>query len=274
MSSFHSWVCETLIGSADPEQVTARLTTAYIAFIHLQLLTVVMPANYGRYADVKSALTLTGVRFSTRWSWVIQESPAFLVPLAIVIESWSTLTFAKSILLAAFMMHYFNRSFVFPFTMRGASTTPLLPTVLAFGFCSLNGFFQAHSILHGNHPEDENYARMAAGLFIFIAGFLINCDSDRRLRQLRSSSEGVPPGKKVYSIPRGGLFEYVSAANYFGEIVEWTGFAIASGHIAALLFALSSGVFLTIRGVQHHRWYKERFNEVALARKAVIPFVI
>ena len=130
MSSFHSWVCETLIGSADPEQVTARLTTAYIAFIHLQLLTVVMPANYGRYADVKSALTLTGIRFSTRnvmmlqryltqgcnhlicfcrWSWVIQESPAFLVPLAIMIESWSTLTFAKSILMAAFMIHYFNR---------------------------------------------------------------------------------------------------------------------------------------------------------------------
>ena len=93
-----------------------------------------------------------------------------------------------------------------------------------------------------------------SGLSIFIAGFLINLDSDKRLRQLRSSSEGVLPGKKTYGIPRGGLFEYVSAANYFGEIVEWTGFAIASGHVAALLFAVSSGVFLTIRGVQHHRY--------------------
>ena len=55
------------------------------------------------------------------------------------------------------------RSFVFPFTMRGASTTPLLPTVLAFGFCSLNGFFQAHSIIHNDSPGDKNYARMFAG---------------------------------------------------------------------------------------------------------------
>ena len=55
------------------------------------------------------------------------------------------------------------RSFVFPFTMRGASTTPLLPTVLAFGFCSLNGFFQAHSIIHNDSPQDKNYARMFAG---------------------------------------------------------------------------------------------------------------
>ena len=205
MSSFHSWVCETLIGSADPEQVTARLTTAYIAFIHLQLLTVVMPANYGRYADVKSALTLTGVRFSTRNVMMLQryltqyprvQSPALLLQVVVgdpgipglpgsvgnhdrVVEyayvrqehSHGSIydPLLQQVPIAKFIEMPFNepdctlRSFVFPFTLRGASTTPLLPTVLAFGFCSLNGFFQVHSILHGNHQEDENYARMAAG---------------------------------------------------------------------------------------------------------------
>lgn len=212
MSSFHSWVCETLIGSADPEQVTARLTTAYIAFIHLQLLTVVMPANYGRYADVKSALTLTGVRFSTRNVMMRQRYFQFypkgelkilscnshdlllqvvvgdpgipglpgsvgnhdrVVEYAYVRQEHSHGSIYDPLLqqvpIAKFIEMPFNepdctlRSFVFPFTLRGASTTPLLPTVLAFGFCSLNGFFQVHSILHGNHQEDENYARMAAG---------------------------------------------------------------------------------------------------------------
>ena len=65
MPSFHSWLCETLIGSTDPGQVTERLTTAFIAFIAIQVLTVVIPANYGRYADAKSAIS-GGMRFSTR----------------------------------------------------------------------------------------------------------------------------------------------------------------------------------------------------------------
>ena len=64
MPSFHSWVCETLIGSTDPAQVTERLTTAFIAFILLQVLTIVIPANYGRYADAKGAFS--EMRFSTR----------------------------------------------------------------------------------------------------------------------------------------------------------------------------------------------------------------
>jgi 3-oxo-5-alpha-steroid 4-dehydrogenase 1 len=36
------------------------------------------------------------------------------------------------------------------------------------------------------------------------------------------------PGETGYKIPTGGLFDYITGANFFGEIVEWTGFAIAS----------------------------------------------
>ena len=31
-------------------------------------------------------------------------------------------------------------------------------------------------------------------------------------------------------LPKGGLFNYVSSAHYFGETIEWIGFAILNGH--------------------------------------------
>lgn len=57
----------------------------------------------------------------------------------------------------------------------------------------------------------------------------INITHDRMLLALRKkagveSEEGS--SQREYKIPRGGLFEYVSGANYFGEIVEWMGFGL------------------------------------------------
>ena len=88
------------------------------------------------------------------------------------------------------------------------------------------------------------------GLFIFSFGFYVNIDSDRRLRGLRSKDR--KPGE--YKIPIGGMFEYVSAANYFGEICEWWGFALAAQfNRGSLFFAGFSTIFLGMRGLQHHR---------------------
>ena len=59
--------------------------------------------------------------------------------------------------------------------------------------------------------------------FFFRAGMWINIQSDGILRNLRK------PGETNYKIPKGGLFRYVSGANFLGEIAEWSGFAIAAG---------------------------------------------
>jgi len=51
----------------------------------------------------------------------------------------------------------------------------------------------------------------------------------------------------------GGLFEYVSSANYFGEIVEWTGFAIANPTLPALVMAVFTFCNLSARAITYHR---------------------
>ncbi len=78
-----------------------------------------------------------------------------------------------------------------------------------------------------------------------------------------------------FKIPRGGFFEYVSAANYLGEMAEWTGFFFAARNPGALFFAAFTCVFLGTRGVQHHRFYLEKFGEsYPKSRRAVIPFLL
>lgn len=49
------------------------------------------------------------------------------------------------------------------------------------------------------------------------------------------------------------MFDYVSGANYFGEVVEWTGFAIACWNPVALSFAVFALFFLGSRARQYHR---------------------
>lgn len=66
------------------------------------------------------------------------------------------------------------------------------------------------------------------GVLVFLSGMAINIHSDGILTGLRKTSGGKTNGKSDYKIPRGGFFEVVSSANYFGEIVEWWGLFIAT----------------------------------------------
>ncbi|CAE7263248.1 unnamed protein product [Symbiodinium sp. CCMP2592] len=76
----------------------------------------------------------------------------------------------------------------------------------------------------------------------------INLDADHRLRSLRK------PGETGYKVPRGGMFEYISGANFFGEIVEWTGYALAMGFaLPGLTFALCTAANIGPRALWLHR---------------------
>jgi steroid 5-alpha reductase family enzyme len=70
------------------------------------------------------------------------------------------------------------------------------------------------------------------------------------------------------------LFRYVSCPNFLGEILEWTGFAIMTWSPAALAFAVWTLVNLVPRALDHHNWYRSRFEDYPPGRKALIPFVL
>lgn len=69
------------------------------------------------------------------------------------------------------------------------------------------------------------------GTILFFTGMAINIQSDHIVRHLRK------PGDTNHYLPKKGLFKYVTSANYFGEIVEWCGFAILTWSASGAVFA-------------------------------------
>ncbi len=103
---------------------------------------------------------------------------------------------------------------------------------------------------------------IAAIAFFALFGFSAHVAADSRLRRLRPSG---------YVIPQGGLFRWVSCPNYLGEIVEWSGWALATWSLPGLAFALWTAANLAPRALAHQRWYRERFADYPPERRVLVP---
>ncbi|XP_019726269.1 3-oxo-5-alpha-steroid 4-dehydrogenase 2 isoform X4 [Hippocampus comes] len=161
-----------------------------------------------------------------------------------------------------------TRTFIYSFLVRG-QPYPLNAMVGAIFFTSINGFLQGYYLLHcAQLNEWKTDCRLKIGLLLFYTGMAINIHSDYCLRNLRKS------GEVIYKVPKGGLFEYVSAPNYLGEIVEWFGYAMATWGFPSLSFAVFTTCFIGPRAIYHHRFYNKKFKSYSKSRKALIPFLL
>jgi hypothetical protein len=66
----------------------------------------------------------------------------------------------------------------------------------------------------------------------------------------------------------------VSAPNYLGEIVEWSGWALATWSLAGLAFALYTTANLAPRALANHRWYRQQFPGYPPERRALLPHLL
>ena len=177
------------------------------------------------------------------------------------------------ILFLLFQAHYFQRSFIFPLLMRGESKMPLGIVLMGMTFNTLNALMQGGWIFYlapeGYYTDWFSKPQFWIGAAIFVAGMIINLHSDYIIRNLRK------PGDKRHYIPKGGMFRYVSSANYFGEFTEWVGFAIASWSWAGAVFALWTFANLAPRSASLYKRYEQEFGEefTSLKRKRIIPFI-
>jgi 3-oxo-5-alpha-steroid 4-dehydrogenase 1 len=212
-----------------------------------------------------------GASIPCRLGWLVMEAPAALLFVLYFELGSAPKNLAMFAFLALWEAHYIHRAFIYPFSLSdGRKKMPLLVTALAVFFNVGNTYTNGRYLftLSGGYPNAWLVdPRFIAGVIIFIAGFIINRWADRVLRDLRQ------PGETGYRIPQGGLYRWISCPNYFGEMIEWAGWAIATWSLPGLAFAVWTFANLAPRARAHHAWYHEHFAEYPRERRALIPGV-
>lgn len=166
-----------------------------------------------------------------------------------------------------FGFHYAHRAFVYTLLrMKVCGPTSVFGVVMsAFVFTSLNGYVMTkYSIFWYNGTGPGSDLKLVIGVVIFFVGFAINYHSDHILLNLRK------PGEVTYKVPRGGAFEWVTSANYFGEILEWVGFSVAFTNPASVGFVFNSCCNLVPRARSTFKWYQQKFPEEDWSQKKSI----
>jgi protein-S-isoprenylcysteine O-methyltransferase Ste14 len=170
---------------------------------------------------------------------------------------------SSGLAVALWLLHYANRAVVYP--LRAEWSKKRMPAVIASSsvfFNSVNGLLNGLALAYVSPVWG---GPMAIGVALFLGGAILNIDSDGRLLRLRKSGEGE------YRIPHGGWYRWVSCPNYLGEIIEWAGFAVLTGNIAALSFAVWTTANLAPRALANHKWYLQTFPESPAERTALVP---
>jgi 3-oxo-5-alpha-steroid 4-dehydrogenase 1 len=226
-------------------------------------------AGYGRFYAPK-----WGPAIDNRLGWMLMEAPVFVAMLLLWWLSDRREDGIRLVFLLLFELHYFHRAFVFPWLMRGRSKMPLSIIGTAVLFNTLNAYMQGGWLFYVS-PVDYYSADwltslpFLSGTALFLFGMGVNIHSDRIIRNLRK------PGDTAHYLPRGGMFRWVTSANYFGELVEWTGFAILTWSVSGAVFALWTFANLAPRAARIYNGYRQEFPEQLDTRttKRIIPFI-
>mmetsp|Transcript_14291 Transcript_14291/g.22060 ORF Transcript_14291/g.22060 Transcript_14291/m.22060 type:complete len:296 (-) Transcript_14291:39-926(-) len=264
----------------------------------------VIVAPFGRHVqDSKKYRWWFGPQLDAKLSWFLFESPNLIwscycycylrdseimssgsAAAMVSFDNNKLQVSSNAVLLALFTLHYINRAVIYPLRMNANShRVPLLVTASAMIVTILNGYIQSFYLVRVHKlppltlpPSSWIHLQSWLGILTFFAGMIINMKADAVLRNLRRQRNSDGNNQKTYYIPQHPLFTYISCPNFFGEILEWFGFAIASQFsLPAMAFFIYTASNLVPRGIAHHEWYKQKFKDYPRERKwAVILFIV
>lgn len=257
----------------------------------MEELSIFEPHNFAVFLWIMTAIAVVvfiallkveagyGIAYTPKWGpslnnklgWVLMEAPVFIIMLVLWLVSPRRFELAPMVMCLIFELHYFQRSFIFPFMMKGRSRMPVAIMLMGVIFNSANALMQGGWLFYVSSPERYPAAWLGSwqfilGTLIFAWGMYTNLNSDSIIRNLRK------PGDTKHYLPHGGMFRYVTSANYLGEFMEWVGFAILTWSWAGAVFAVWTFANLAPRALKINKRYQKEFGP--LSQKAIIPYIM
>jgi len=247
-------------------QLIVYIWLAIAIIVHITLFFVKAP--FGRHTSEK-----WGISINNKLGWFIMELPSLLIMLYFLFWGSNSFKTFAWILFTVWIIHYFNRTFIYPIRIKPtAKKMPLFIVGNAIFFnlmnAGLNSYYMAElAPLNSYSSNWLTSPHFIIGIILFFSGMFINVKSDAMLIDLRKK------GETGYKIPKGFFFNYISSPNLFGEIIEWGGFALMAWNLPALTFLVWTFANLVPRAKNHHDWYLENFEEYPKERKIVFPYL-
>lgn len=223
-----------------------------------------------------------GVAYTRRWGpainnrlgWILMEAPVFCAMILLWILSPRHNGIPVAVMACIFLLHYFQRSFIFPLLIRGKGRMPLSIILMGVTFNLVNAYMIGGWLFYVSPPSFYTPAwlyswQFIGGSLLFAWGMYTNIRSDTIIRRLRR------PGDTRHYLPQGGMFRYVASANYLGEFAEWCGYAILTWSWGGAVFALWTFANLAPRARKlWHRYASEFGPEFTRQRRRyILPFI-
>ena len=232
------------------------------------------PTAYGRFGVETSEITL-----DPRLGWWLMELPCssvFIITFFFVGGPQSRKPVPR-LFASVYLMHYLYRGWLFPafINRHGSAGTnfSIVPAVGSWIVTITHAYLNAKWF--STFGKKLNWEWIKSKWF-FIAAATYYCGlgltiwHDHILRNLRP----CPSGQR-YCVPHGALFEWITSAQYFSELVAWLGFWMMScGPNGAFIFFVSLANLIP-RSHSTHDWYLERFGDEYedLGRYRLVPFL-
>lgn len=239
---------------------------AGLAFAALSALaSLFVKSPYGRFASKRF-----GPSLPIRAGWLVMEAPAVLFyPMFFAGPRSGELV--PLLFAGVWTLHYANRAIYFPLAMRPRKDGRMAWLVVLIGMavvCAHAWFYASWLGELGTHLSADwlTDPRFLLGLPLYLFGLGLNVHSDAVLRRLRRSGEG-------YRVPHGGGFRWVSCPHYLGELLAWSGLALATWCPGGLFVLAVSAANLVPRARAIHLWYRRELPDYPTERRALIPFL-